>query len=111
MIQPGQYNITIQRHGDFDITFQLKDSNGVGVDLAGSTIESQLWTAGRRAKIDDFTVTIVDEAIGKFTVSLTEVQTIDIPDICYYDVLVTDSLGKSYYWVRGTVTVDMGYTE
>lgn len=111
MIQPGQHNITIQRYGDFDITFQLKDSTGTGVDLTGSVVESQIWTTGKRSKLVDFTVAMVDETIGKFTVSLTELQTVGLPDNCYYDVLVTDSLGKSYYWVRGTVTVDMGYTE
>lgn len=111
MIQPGQHNITIQRYGDFDVTFQLKDSAGVGVDLDGSTVESQIWTAGKRSKLADFTVVMVDESIGKFTISLTELQTVDLPDACYYDVLVTNSLGKSYYWVRGTVTVETGYTE
>lgn len=111
MIQPGQHDITIQRDGDYDVTFQLKDSTGTGVNLAGSTVEAQLWTAGKRVKLMDFTVNIITENIGKFSLSLTELQTSDLPDSAYYDVRVTDSLGKSYYWVRGIATAEIGYTE
>ena len=111
MIQPGQYDITIQRRGDFDISFQLKDSDGIGVDLNGSTVEAQIWSIYRRDKLADFSVSFIDEGIGKFQLSLTEAQTLELPDSCRYDIRVTDSLDKSYYWVRGTVTVETGYTE
>lgn len=111
MIQPGSYDITIQQNGDFDQIFQLKDSNGVGVDLAGSTVEAEIWTAGKKAKLADFTVTMVDASIGKFKISLTEVQTGNLLQEAYYDVRVTDSLGSSYYWVRGKANLETGYTE
>ena len=111
MIQPGQYDITVQRRGDFDISFQLKDSDNVPVDLNGSVVEAQIWSTHRRAKLADFSVAMVDEGLGKFSLSLTEAQTELLPDDCYYDVRITDSLGNSYYWVRGTVTVETGYTE
>lgn len=110
MIQPGLYDITIQRRGDFDIAFQLKDSEGVGLVLTGSTVQAQLWTAGRREKLFDFSVAITDQNTGKIIISLTEAQTETLPDTCFYDVMVTDTLGKSYYWVRGIATVEMGYT-
>lgn len=48
MIQPGTYNITIQQNGDFDQIFQLKNSNDVGIDLTGSTVEAEIWTEGKR---------------------------------------------------------------
>ena len=111
MIQPGQYDITIQRRGDFDISFQLKDSAGDPVVLTGSTIEAQIWSTHRRAKLVDFTVNVTNENLGKFTIALTEVQTETLPDTCVYDIRVTDSLGNSYYWVRGAVTVETGDTE
>lgn len=111
MIQPGQYDITVQRRGDFDISFQLKDSDSVPIDLNGSVVEAQIWSTHRRDKLVDFTVAMIDEGIGKFAIKLTEVQTLELPDSCVYDIRITDSLGNSYYWVRGIVTVETGYTE
>lgn len=111
MIQPGEYDITIQQNGDFDQIFQLKDSEGVGIDLTGSTVESAIWLAGKKAKLVDFTVTMIDEEIGKFKISLTDTQTGALLQSAYYDVRVTDSLGSSYYWVRGAATLETGYTE
>ena len=111
MIQPGEYDITIQQNGDFDITFQLKDSLGVGVDLTGSTVEAEIWTERKSAKLADFTVTYVDRSIGKFKISLTEAQTGSLLKDGYYDIRVTDANGNSYYWVRGQAIVQTGYTE
>lgn len=111
MIQPGQYDITIQRRGDFDATFQLKDSESVPVNLNGSTVEAQIWSSQRRAKLADFTVVMINAAIGKFTIKLNETETEQLPNECFYDIRVTDSLDNSYYWVRGSVNVEMGYTE
>jgi hypothetical protein len=111
MIQPGNYDITIQQSGDFDATFQLKDSNGSGISLAGSTVEAELWTDGKKAKLADFTVTMIDASIGKFKITLTDTQTATLLQSGYYDVRVTDAAGVSYYWVRGQAILEVGYTE
>lgn len=111
MIQPGNYDIVIQQNGDFDQIFQLRDSVGDPVNLVGSTVEAEIWTAGKKAKLADFTVTIVDAALGKFKLSLTDVQTGNLLQTAYYDVRVTDVLGQSYYWVRGQAILETGYTE
>jgi hypothetical protein len=111
MIQPGNYDITIQQNGDFDQTFQLKDSNGDGIDLAGCTVDAAIWTEGKKAKLVDFTVTIIDEAIGKFKITLTNSQTGSLLQSGYYDVRVTDADDISYYWVRGQAILETGYTE
>ena len=111
MIQPGTYNITIQQNGDFDQIFQLKNSSDVGIDLTGCTVEAEIWTDGKRAKLGDFTVTMIDAAIGKFKISLTEAQTATMIETAYYDIRVTDVSGNSYYWVRGRAIIEVGYTE
>lgn len=111
MIQPGTYNITIQQNGDFDQIFQLKNSNDVGIDLTGSTVEAEIWTDGKRAKLGDFTVTMIDATIGKFKISLTDTQTATMIETAYYDIRVTDASGNSYYWVRGRAIIEVGYTE
>ena len=111
MIQPGAYDITIQQNANWDMIFQLKDSTGTGVDLTGSSVQAEIWTEGKHSKLADFTVTWVDRPIGKFKLSLTPAVTSTLPESGYYDILVTDGLGVSYYWLRGQATLDLGYTE
>lgn len=111
MIQPGNYDITIQQNGDFDQIFQFKDSNGDGIDLGGSVVEAEIWTNNKTAKLVDFTITMIDESIGKFKLSLTDVQTGTLLQDAYYDIRVTDASNNSYYWVRGQAILETGYTE
>ena len=111
MIQPGDYDITIQQNGDFDMIFQFKDSAGDPINLTGSTVEAELWTEGKHAKLADFVVTIVDVLLGKVKISLTDATTAKLPESGYYDIRITDVYGNSYYWVRGQAIVAIGYTE
>ncbi len=111
MIQPGSYDIIIQQHGDWDITFQLKDSSGVGVNLTGYTIEAEIWTEYKQSKLADFGITYVDRSIGKFMLTLTDAVTATLPESGYYDVRVIEPSGLAYYWVRGRAVVETGYTE
>lgn len=111
MIQPGTYNIVIQQNADWEKTFQLFDSNSDAVDLTGATVEAEIWTEKKRAKLADFSVAWVDRSIGKFTLSLSDTVTSTLPVSGYYDIRVTDADGFSNYWVRGQATIDTGYTE
>lgn len=110
-MQPGSYDITIQQGADYSQTFQLKDSDGDAFNLTGSTIQSEIWLGNKRAKLADFTVTIIDAALGKFSLNLTKQQTANLLQSAYYDILVTDVLGASNYWVRGKANLETGYTE
>lgn len=111
MIQPGNYDITIQQGADWEKVFQLFDSDNDPVDLTGATVEAEIWTAEKRAKLADFTVSWVDRVIGKFKLSLSDAVTFALPKNGYYDIKVTDANGFSNYWVRGEAVLDTGYTE
>ena len=111
MIQPGEYDITIQQNSNWDLTFQLKDSTGTGIDLTGATVEAEVWTEGKHSKLADFGVTYVDRSIGKFKLSLDDSITAKLPESGYYDVRVIDSTGAAYYWIRGKAFLEIGYTE
>ena len=111
MIQPGNYDITIQQNSNWDMIFQLKDASGTGVNLNTSTVQAEIWTDGKHSKLADFTQTWVDRSIGKFKLALDDSVTATLPDSGYYDILVTDSSGVSYYWLRGKAFVEIGYTE
>lgn len=91
--------------------FQLKNSSGAGIDLTGSSVQAEIWTEGKHSKLADFTQTWVDRAIGKFKLALDDSITAKLPDSGYYDILVTDSSGAAYYWLRGKALLETGYTE
>lgn len=111
MIQPGLYNITIQQGADWEKSFQLFDGDGVAINLTGSTVEAEIWTERKTAKLADFTVTWVDRELGKFRLYLAEEITFTLPSTGYYDIKVTDANGFSNYWVRGKAILETGYTE
>lgn len=110
MIQPGNYHITIQQGADFSLAFQLKDSNDDPINLTGATVESEIWSAGKRYKMADFTVAITSAATGEFSINLTKIQTANLTESGYYDIRVTIGT-TSNYWVRGQARLETGYTE
>lgn len=111
MIQPGLHNIVIQQGADWEKSFQLFDSDGVALNLTGSTVEAEIWTDRKTAKLADFTVTITDVLLGKFKLGLTDAITSTLPISGYYDIKITDVYGFSNYWVRGKAILETGYTE
>lgn len=79
----------------------MKDSDGDAFNLTGSTVKSEIWLGNKRAKLADFTVAIINAALGKFSLNLTNQQTTNLIQRAYYDILVTDVLCSSNYWARG----------
>ena len=47
---------------------------------------------------------------GTITVSLTDDQTTLLPDLAYYDVLLTNASGLKEYYLQGKITISEGYT-
>jgi len=109
-IHPGRYDDTIQRRAVYDLTLQFKDSSGRSIDLTGWTAAAQIWDKARTTKYADFAVTYVDRVDGTVKISLTDTQTTALPDMCYYDLLLTDSAGKKEYYLEGVFYVSEGYT-
>jgi len=109
-VQPGTYNITLQRRADYSVLLQFKDSNDTAIDLTGWTVAAQAWNKGRTTKHADFAVAYTDLLTGQVTISLTDVQTETFPDEAYYDVLLTDTGGSKEYYLEGTIYVSEGYT-
>ena len=109
-IQPGQYNITLQRRADYSITLQFKDSNDAAINLTGWSAAAQVWNQGRTTKYADFTITYTNRVTGTVAISLTDEQTTLFPDEAYYDVLLTNPSGLKEYYLEGTIYVSEGYT-
>ena len=109
-VQPGTYNITLQRRADYSVLLQFKDSNDAVIDLTGYTAYAQAWNEGRTTKYADFAIAYTDRSNGQITISLTDTQTATFIDELRYDVLLEDGSGNREYYLEGVIFVSQGYT-
>ena len=109
-VQPGTYNITLQRRADYSVLLQFKDSSDAVIDLTGYTAYAQVWNEGRTTKYADFSIAYTNRTNGQITISLTDTQTATFIDELRYDVLLEDGDGNREYYLEGVITVSQGYT-
>lgn len=109
-VQPGTYNITLQRRADYSVLLQFKDSSDAAIDLTGYTAYAQVWNEGRTTKYADFSVAYTNRTNGQITISLTDTQTATFIDELRYDVLLEDGSGSREYYLEGVIFVSQGYT-
>ena len=110
-IQPGTYNMTVQRRADFSLQLQFKDSSDAVINLTGFTVYAQCWDEGRNIKYGDFAITYTNRANGIIDISLTDVQTATFEtNTLYYDVLLEDPNGLREYYLEGVITMSEGYS-
>ena len=109
-VQPGTYNITLQRRADYSVLLQFKDSSDAVIDLTGYTAYAQVWNENRTTKYADFSIAYTNRTNGQITISLTDTQTATFIDELRYDVLLEDGDGNREYYLEGVITVSQGYT-
>ena len=109
-VQPGTYNVTLQRRADYSVLLQFKDSSNAVIDLTGYTAYAQAWNKARTKKYADFAIAYTNRTNGQITISLTDTQTSGFSDELYYDVLLEDGSGNREYYLEGVITVSEGYT-
>jgi hypothetical protein len=110
-IQPGTYNMTIQRRSDHNIQLVFKDSNNDAINLTGYSVIAQCWDEGRNIKYADFTITYTNRANGIVNISLTDTQTATfVISTLYYDVLLVNTSGLREYYLEGVITMSEGYS-
>lgn len=109
-VQPGQYNLSVQRRADFELALQFKDGTGTAINLTGWTVYAQVWNESRTTKYADFAVVYTSRPNGQILISLTDTQTASFPNEAYYDVLLENTSGLREYYLEGVVFVSEGYT-
>ena len=109
-VQPGTYNISLQRRADYSVLLQFKDGNDAVIDLTGYTAYAQAWNEGRTTKYADFSIAYTNRTNGQITISLTDTQTATFIDELRYDVLLEDGSGNREYYLEGVIFVSQGYT-
>ena len=110
MIQPGVYNIKLQRRADYSVILEFKDSNNNPINLTGSTVAAQIWDISRTTKHADFSVEYISRPLGKVRLKLVHTTTSSLPNEAVYDVLVINASGDRDYYLEGSVTASEGYT-
>jgi hypothetical protein len=110
MIQPGIYNIKLQRRADYSIQLRFLDSNKSAINLTGWSVYSQIWDAARTTKYAQFSVNYLDRSQGTVKLALSAASTESMPDQAIYDVLLIDTEGLKEYYLEGGITVEQGYT-
>ncbi len=110
-IQPGTYNMTVQRRSDHSIQLVFKDGNNAAINLTGFTVEAQVWEETRTTKYADFAVAYTNRSTGTIDISLTDTQTATFsPSVLKYDVLLTNPSGLKEYYLEGSIFMSEGYT-
>ena len=109
-VQPGTYNISLQRRADYSVTLQFKDATATPINLTSWTVAAQVWNKARSTKYADFTITYTNRSTGTVAIALTDEQTALFPDEAYYDVLLTNPAGLKEYYLEGAIYVSEGYT-
>lgn len=111
MIYPAYYEIVIPNQATFKQTFQLKAGDGSPMDMLGCQVRASVWTEDKCQKIADFDFEWIDQAIGKFTLSIDEAKTTTITKNGIWDLLVVNPDLTEDYWLRGPAVVAKGYTK
>ena len=109
-VQPGTFNISLQRRADYSVLLQFKDSSDAAINLTGYTAYAQAWDVDRTTKYADVSIAYTNGTNGQITISLTDAQTAGFPDSLRYDVLLQDGSGNREYYLEGVITVSQGYT-
>lgn len=99
--------LTIDQGTTFQTSIDLANDDGTAINVANYTFESQIrksyYSSNATANL---TVTVVDEANGNVTLSLTAAQTANItPGRYLYDVKMTTAADVTTRIVEGIVTV------
>jgi len=105
MITPGFYSITIMRRATFGQVIQLKGSDKQPINMSGYSVAATALNHDRTAKLADFTVTWVDQSIGKFSLGLTADQTSELSVNGNWELMVTNPDGSKDFWLRGEMVV------
>lgn len=102
----------IDQAASFEKELQALDKNGNPINLTGYTLRAQAKPSFVTFVAHTFTITVTDAVEGKFTLSLTDIQTRDMsPGRMLYDVKATSSSGVTTRTHEGIIQVNPTITD
>lgn len=107
----SSYDLCIQRNANFNLTIQLKDSNGLPIDLTDAFVYSEIKQDYYLPVLGVMGGTIVNEPSGIVSFAMNPEQTANLhPGTLKYDVLVRYSDNSIQKVLRGNVEVETNVT-
>ena len=104
-MEPATHNLNIYRDRDFSQTFLFKSSGSV-MNLAGYEARAEIRQAKDSLTLIVAFTLVMDEVLGKITISLTDVQTLALRGIkLFWDLVLTDTNGLRQNYVQGTANI------
>ncbi len=113
----GKWNVQICQGANFELSFQIKDSDGDPINITGASFNAKLRrTASDPDLLATFAVVIVDAALGKGKMSLTSEETlalsVDPSTLAYrkitsaaYDLTITYSSAIKQRLLEGVANI------
>lgn len=102
----GLYNISIEKGIHFDVSFTLKDSDGVAINVTNFTFKAEVRRRAETDLIKAFTITKTNATGGVIALEMTGANTLALPvGKLVWDLVAKDSSNKIRRYLTGDVTV------
>ena len=100
-------NFTLDKGTDFEEEFILTEDDGSPLNLVGYIGSAKIRKHQTAVKYKPFTITFIDRPNGRIKISLTNSQTSGLESgRNYYDILLTDGMGKVKKVIEGSIIVN-----
>jgi hypothetical protein len=110
MLQPGVYDIKLQRRADFSVLLTIQDSAGAAINLTGWSAIAQAWDSTRTTQYANFLIDYTNRTAGQITIGLNADQTTTLPRESQYDLLLINPSGLKEYYLEGSIIASEGFS-
>lgn len=108
MMVPACFPITIVQGADFELEITYQDSNGLGINMSGWTLEADLYSRLGNQKLASFSLPWSNQASGIFRLTMSGSTTSGITQDGQYDIFATDPAGGVRCILEGSATLNPG---
>ena len=102
----GAYNIAIEQGIHYDVSFTLKGSNGVAINVTNYTFKAEVRRRPETDLIKSFTITKTNASAGIIALEMTGANTLSLPTgKLVWDLVAKDASNKIRRFLSGDVVV------
>jgi hypothetical protein len=106
MMEQACFPITITQGATFDLEVAWQDSNGVGINMSGWTLKSDLYNRLGTQKLASFSLPWSNQASGIFRLTMAASVTSGITENGQYDIFATSPSGQVHCLLEGAASLN-----